>query len=95
MNSREQILQMLQRGILDRETLTEHLDLLPGDLEDPMPAPLTVRPHETLCPTMQTGKNADCTCFRRIPEDRKAERPHPEWKQGRRAWPRLCTGSEP
>ena len=79
-NSREQVIQMLQRGILDRETLTEHLDLQPGDLDPPTPAPMTVRPHEYLCPTMQTGKTSDCTCIGRIPEDRKAER-HPEWKQ--------------
>ena len=75
------VLEMLQRGIFDRDTLVEHLDLkLPDDLESPMPAPQIVRPHEYLCPTMQTGKTSDCTCIGRIPEDRKAER-HPEWKQ--------------
>ena len=72
---------MLNRGIFDRDTLVEHLDLkLPDDLGSPTPAPLSVRPHEYSCPTMQTGKTSDCTCIGRIPEDRKADR-HPEWKQ--------------
>ena len=79
-SDRDQILQMLQRGIFDRDTLVEHLDLLPGDLESPTPAPLSVRPHDPWCPVMGTGKNADCTCIGRIPEDRRTER-HPEWKQ--------------
>ena len=79
-NSREQVLQMLNRGIFDRDTLVEHLDVLPGDLDPPTPAPQIVRPHEYLCPTMQTGKTSDCTCIGRIPEDRKAER-HPEWRE--------------
>ena len=78
-NSRDQVLQMLQRGILDRDTLVEHLDVLPGDLDPPMPATPVVRPHDPWCPIMETGKTADCTCIGRIPEDRKAER-HPEWR---------------
>ena len=78
---RQTVAEMLQRGIFDRDTLVEHLDLkLPGDLKPPTPVPLSVRPHENLCPTMQTLKNADCTCIGRIPEDREADR-HPEWKQ--------------
>ena len=68
----EAVKEMLRRGILDRDTLVEHLDVrLPDDLESPTPAPLTVRPHENQCPTMQTLKNADCTCKGRIPEEHK------------------------
>lgn len=77
---RQTVAEMLQRGIFDRDTLVEHLDLkLPDDLDPPTPAPMTVRPHDPWCPVMGTGKNADCTCIGRIPEDRKAER-HPEWR---------------
>ena len=77
---REVLLSVLKRGVLNEDTLTELLDVQAGDLDPPTPAPMTVRPHEYLCPTMQTGKTSDCTCIGRIPEDRKAER-HPEWKQ--------------
>ena len=68
----EAVKAMLKRGIFDSDTLVEHLDLkLPDDLESPTPPPLTVRPHENQCPTMQTLKNADCTCIGRIPEEHK------------------------
>ena len=71
-NSREQVLQMLQRGIFDESTLVEHLDVqLPDDLASPTPAPQIVRPHETLCPTMQTGKISDCKCAARRTEEHK------------------------
>ena len=65
----ETVKAMLQRGILDRDTLTEHLDLkLPDDLASPTPAPQIVRQHENSCLTMQTLKSSDCNCGRRATE---------------------------
>ena len=70
--SRQQILEMLKRGILDEGTLTEHLDVkLPDDLASPTPAPQIVRQHDPWCPTMQTGKASDCKCAARATEEHK------------------------